>query len=554
MEEDYIHIIPLGGLGEFGMNTMLIQYKDEIVVIDAGLMFPESNMPGIDLVVPDLSYLAQKSEMVKGIVLTHAHEDHVGGLPYLLQQLNVPIYGTKFTLALASSRLREFNLLGKTVMHTIEPNGSFELGAFKFDFIQVSHSIPDSVALAIHTPAGIIIHSGDFKMDQTPVDGKKTNLQKLAELGQQGVLLLMSDSTNVDREGFTPSERAVYPTLDSIFMESRRRIFVSTFSSSLHRIQQIMDLAVKHRRYIAVTGRSLVNNIKIASELGYLEIPKDLMTDAKLVMEHPSNKVIVLTTGSQGEPMSALALMAMDNHARMKIEEDDTVIISARIIPGNEVGIGHMMNHIARRGAEVICERDAPVHVSGHGSREELKLMLSLTQPKFFTPIHGEYRHLIYHARLAADMGTPPANLAIAEDGDIIRLSKDQCIVEGKVQAGKVLVDGSRIFSGVEDIVLRDRQHLSQDGMVIPIVVLDNQTGNILVGPDIVSRGFVYMDKSEELINEVKQIVRDVLESMNLEERRESAAVQEAIRRTLRKHFSKTTDRSPMVVPVILEI
>lgn len=552
-EENYLSIIPLGGLGEFGMNMMLFEYGDDIVIIDAGMMFPHQDMYGVDLVIPDITYLLQHREKVRAVVLTHGHEDHIGGLPYLLQQLNVPVYGTKLTMSLVSDRLREFNLLSEAELHEITPQDRIQLGVFEFEFIHVSHSIPDTVGLAIHTPVGIVIHSGDFKLDQTPVDGKVLDFHKLTEFGDKGVLLLLLDSTNADRPGYSGSERDIFPNLELVFQSAPKRLFLSTFASSIHRIQQFIELAHKYHRYIAVSGRSMVSNIRVAQDFGYLWVPDDIMIDAKDVMYCPPHECMVLTTGSQGEPLSALSLMAVDDHAWMRIEKGDTVVISARIIPGHERDVDHIVDHLFRRGANVIYERIAKVHVSGHGSQEDLKLMMNLVRPKFFMPIHGEYRHLVFNSKLAEKTGIPPENIIIAEDGDRIQLTPENCENIGGIKTGWVFVDG-KVIGELEDVVLRDRRQLAEDGFVIPIVVLNNQTGEIVSDPDIVSRGFVYVDESEELMNEAKELMKSALNQLNVEEKSESTIVQEEIRTILKRFFRKNTDRRPIIIPVVMRV
>jgi ribonuclease J len=558
-----VSIIPIGGFGEFGKNMMAYQYDDDIIIIDAGIMFPEEDMPGVDLVVQDVTYLLEHREKIKGIIVTHGHEDHIGGLAFFLHQINVPVYGTELTLAIARGRLREYNILQQAQLNVINPDEPLSLGCFELEFIRVTHSIPDSVSVAIHTPIGTIVHTSDFKFDQTPVDGQKSEMHKLAALGEKcvksschpqgGVLLLVSDSTNADRPGYTPSERAIYGDVDRIFQNTEGTLFLSTFSSSLHRIQQFIDLAVKHRRLIAVTGRSLVNNIRIASELGVLNVPDDLLIEPHEVKQYAPHEVAVLSTGSQGEPRSAMALMAMDDHATLQIEQGDTVVISARIIPGNERSVGRMINHLLRRGAHVLHERNAHVHVSGHGAQEDLKLMIALVRPKFFIPMHGEYSNLVHHAELAESVGIAYENITVAENGDYLRLTPDACEITGRVPAGRVLVDG-KIEMGLEDIVLHDRQQLSQDGMVIPIIVLNSNSGEIVAGPDIVSRGFVYMDESEDLMNRAKEIVTRSMEQLSLEAKSEIDTVQEEIRIVLRRFFTKQTARRPIVLPVVMRV
>jgi len=548
-----LRIIPLGGLGEFGMNTLVLEYEDCIVVIDAGLMFPDEETPGVDLIVPDITYLLENSDKIKGIVLTHAHEDHIGGLAHILEKINVPVYGSRLTLEMAKSRLNEFRLLEQSELNEISSEEKLELGTFEFEFFNVAHSVPDTLGMAIDTPVGLIVHSGDFKFDQTPVDGRKTDAHKLAQLGAEGVLLLLSDSTNSERSGYSPSERDIYPALDKIFYSATGRIFFSTFASSLHRIQQCIDLSIKHNRRIAITGRSMRGNIRIASELGYLNLSDEYFIDEKNVMDYPANKVVILSTGSQGEPRSAMSRLAFDEHAKMQIEYGDTVIISARIIPGHEKSVGRMIDHFFRRGADVVYEGLANVHVSGHGSREDLKWMINLVKPKFFIPIHGGHRKLVYHAQLAKETGIPEENIIIAEDGEVIEIMPDSCEIVDEITAGRVFVDGV-IDSGIADIVLHDRQQLAKDGMVIPIIVLDGHSGKLIAGPDIVSRGVVYVDESEALLNEAKQIVIETLNELSLEEKNDSEFVKEEIRTMLRRFFSKRLSRRPIVLSVVMRV
>jgi len=550
---DCLTIVPLGGLGEFGMNTMVFEYKDDVVLIDAGMMFPNADMPGVDHVVPDLSYLLERGEKVRAVILTHGHEDHIGGLPHLLQEIKVPVYGTKLTLALVRNRLREYRLLEETELNEISTDSKLELGHFTFEFFAVNHSIPDTVGLAIHTPVGVVVHGGDFKLAQTPVGGKLTEFHKLADLGSSGVLLLMMDSTNSDRAGYSGSERDVFPGIEKVFHVAQRRIFLSTFASNIYRIQQFIELAEKYERYIAVSGRSMVNNIKIGQELGYLRVPENIMISAKDVMYCPPEEVVVLTTGSQGEPLSALSLMATADHAWMQVEEGDIVVISARIIPGHERDVGRVVNSLFRRGADVLYERTAKVHVSGHGSQEDLKLMLNFVRPKFFMPIHGEYRHLVCNAQLAEEVGIPYENIVLAEDGAKIELTPDSCDIVSEINTGWIFVDGKSIGE-LEDVVLRDRRQLAEDGMAIPIIVLNSQTGELVAGPDVVSRGFVYVDESSELMDEAKELAKSVLDTLNAEQKSNSAIVQEEIRTVLRKFFAKRTDRRPIVVPVIMRV
>ena len=568
-----VAIIPLGGLGEFGLNMMVYETEDDLIVIDTGFMLPNSDMPGVDLIFPDIHYLVERQEKVRGILLTHGHEDHIGALAYVLRQLDVPVYGTQLTLAIASGRLREYGVLGKAQLNTIAPGDTVELGDFSAEFIHVTHSIPDSVAIALRTPVGVIVHTGDFKFDMTPVDSKLSDVQTLARLGAEGVLMLISDSTNAERPGQTPSERSIYGTIDNIFQKTEQKLFLCTFSSSLHRIQQFIDLANIHRRLVAVTGRSLINNVRTASELGYLNVNPDYLIDARDASLFKPHEVVILTTGSQGEPRSALALMALDDHAFLKVEPGDTVVMSARIIPGNEKSIGNVVNHLLRRGAKIYHERNADVHVSGHGSSEDLKLMLNLLQPKFFMPMHGEYQNLMRHAELAESVGMPSENIKVAEDGELIRLTSETCEVFGREgRSGRVLVDGKPEIE-LEDIVLRDRIQLSEDGILVPIIVLQSDTGNgnqqedisadsevptktgLNAGQiEIISRGFVYMDESEELIEEAKEITRRVIENLNDEQKHETEIVQDEIRGALRRFFSKQMQRTPLIFPVVMRV
>lgn len=554
MNHTEISIVPLGGLGEFGLNMMVYETENHLIVIDTGFMLPNADMPGVDLIFPDIGYLVERRDKVRGILLTHGHEDHIGALAYVLQQLDVPVYGTQLTLSIASGRLREYGVFGKAQLNIIEPGDTLTLGDFTAEFIHVTHSIPDAVAIALRTPAGIIVHTGDFKFDTTPVDGKLTDIHTLARLGEEGVQLLVSDSTNATWPGHTASERSIYDAIDTIFQNTEQKLFLCTFSSSLHRIQQFIDLADKHRRLVAVTGRSLINNVRIASELGYLKINPDYLIDARDASMFKPHEVVVLSTGSQGEPRSAMALMSLDTHPFLKVESGDTVVISARIIPGNEKSIGHVVNHLLKRGARIFHERNANVHVSGHGASEDLKLMLNLLHPKFFVPMHGEYQNLVRHAELAESVGISHDNIKVAEDGELIRLTPDACEVFGrKGRSGRVLVDGKPEIE-LEDIVLRDRITLSQDGMVIPIVVLHSDAGAIATEPEIVSRGFVYMDKSEELMDEAKQITRRVIENLSDEQKDETETVQDEIRGALRRFFSQQMQRSPLVLPVVMRV
>ena len=547
-ELDSVSIIPLGGLGEFGKNMMAYEFGQDIVIVDAGIMFPEHHTPGIDLIVNNIEYLVEHRNKIRGVVITHAHEDHMGGLSFLLREINIPVYATKLTLALASGRLKEYHLLSQAELHTIDTDSPLELGCFNIEFINVTHSVPDAVTLAIHTPVGTIVHTSDFKFDQTPIDNRPTDLHKLAAIGAKGVRLLLSDSTNVDRSGFSPSERSIFEKLDQIFRQTENRLFLCTFSSSLHRIQQFIDLAVSHRRLVAITGRSMISNIRTASELGYLNLPPHLLIDIKDVERFAPNEVLVLSTGSQGEPRSAMALMATNRHSILKINPEDTVVISARQIPGNEQAIGQMIDNLLRREAIVIHENNADIHVSGHGAYEDLKLMLSLVRPNCFVPLHGEYRHLIEHAKLAELTGVPPQNIIVAENGDRVRLNLVDCYLDGQVPAGAVFIDGKT--ESTSDIVLHDRRLLSSDGIVVPVVHLDRQ-GQLVSPVDLVTRGFVHLDVSEDLIIESKQIVTQLIQDLDDTIKNQPEKIQEQIRLVLRRFLKNQTGKIPIILSSI---
>lgn len=548
-----VTLIPLGGLGEIGKNMMVVKYEDNIIVIDAGLMFPEDDMPGIDFVIPDITYLLENREMVRGIVLTHGHEDHIGALPYVLRQLNVPVYGTRLTLGLLQGKLREAGILGQTKLVAVKPRDSVTIGPFKVEFIRVSHSIPDAVAIAIRTPVGIIVHTGDFKFDQTPVDGEVTDFHKFAELGDQGVLVLLADSTNAERPGYTMSERTVGQTFDETFQNAKNRIIVATFASNVHRLQQVINAAHKYGRKVAVSGRSMVNVVNIATELGYLTYPEDIMIDLDDINDYPANEVVIITTGSQGEPMSALTRMANADHRQVEIIPGDTVIISATPIPGNERMVSRVINSLFKQGAEVIYEKFSGIHVSGHPSQEELKLMLNLVRPKFFVPVHGEYRHLIKHAHLAREMGMDEANIFVAENGQVLEFNRRNGRIAGRTTAGKVLVDGLGV-GDVGNIVLRDRKQLAQDGILIVVVTMNKETGAVVAGPDIVSRGFVYVREAEKLMDEAKEKVKTAIERTQVRGNADWAAIKTGIRDSIGKFLYEKTRRRPMILPIIMEV
>jgi len=540
-------------MGEIGKNMTVIQYEKDILVIDAGLMFPEEEMLGIDVVIPDITYLNENKDYIRGIVITHGHEDHIGALPYVLEQINAPIYGTKLTLGLVEGKLKETKFKKNIPMNVVTPPACVKIGCFTIEFIRVNHSIPDSVGLAIHTPLGVICHTGDFKLDQTPVDGVVADLNKFAELGSKGVLVLLSDSTNSEREGYTLSEKVVGNTIDEIFAKVDGRIIVATFASNVHRIQQIFDAAHKYAKKVAIVGRSMVNVINIALELGYLNIPKGLMIELDEITRLPQEKVVIITTGSQGEPMSALTRMAMSEHKKVSIVPGDTVLISAKPVPGNEKLVARTIDHLFKQGANVIYEPLSGVHVSGHASQEELKLMLNLVKPKYFIPVHGEYRHLIKHSQLAMQLGIPKENIFIAENGRVIEFSKSGARMAGRVTAGKVLVDGLGV-GDVGNIVLRDRKQLSQDGILIVVVTIDKETAEVVAGPDIISRGFVYVRESEKLLEQAREKVKMALKKCQEEDISEWSTIKSQVRDSLGKFLFEQTRRRPMILPIIMEV
>ena len=547
-----VQIIPLGGLGEIGKNMTVFRYGDDIILIDAGLMFPEDDMLGIDLVIPDITYLIENQDKVKGIFLTHGHEDHIGALPYVMKQIDCPVYGTALTLGILQGRLKE-NGVGNENLHVVKPGDKITAGAFKLDFIRVNHSIPDAVAIAINTPIGVIIHTGDFKIDHTPVDGQVMEFNKFAEYGDRGVLCLLADSTNAERPGFTPSEKMVGKTFDEEFRYAKNRIIVATFSSNVHRIQQVVDSAIKYDRKVAVIGRSMVNVVNIATEMGYLKAPDGVIIDIDETHNYTPDKIVIITTGSQGEPMSALTRMAMNDHKKVDIMPGDTVIISATPIPGNEKLVSRTIDHLYKLGADVIYEKSNGVHVSGHASQEEIKMMHNLVRPKFFMPVHGEYRHLVKHANLAKSLGMDSDHIVIGENGSVIELTKNSISINGKVPAGKVLVDGLGV-GDVGNIVLRDRRQLSQDGIMIVVVTIDKESCHVVSGPDIVSRGFVYVREAEGLMDEARDKVQAALERCEENNVSEWSAIKSTVRDSLGRFLYERTRRRPMILPIIMEI
>ncbi|BDV44504.1 ribonuclease J [Geotalea uraniireducens] len=553
IQQPGLRIIPLGGLGEIGLNMTVFEHGNDIIVVDCGLMFPEPHMLGIDLVIPDISYLRERADRLRGIFLTHGHEDHIGALPFVLQELSPPLYGTALTLGFVREKLKEFDLDGLVDMEVVKPRETVTVGDFQVEFLRVSHSIVDGCALAIRTPEGVVIHTGDFKIDQTPVDGELTDLASFARYGAGGVLALLADSTNVEREGYTLSERVVGEAFDEIFPHCPGRIIVAAFSSNIHRVQQAVDAAIRVGRKVLLNGRSMVANVQIARQLGHLRIPDDVLVELRELPRLPREQVCMITTGSQGEPMSALARIAMDDHKQIKLERGDTVILSSRFIPGNEKTISDLINHLYRRGAEVFHEKVSEVHVSGHASQEELKLMLNLVRPRFFIPVHGEYRHLVKHARLAQLVGVPEERCFVAVNGDVISFRDERAAIRETVETGRVFIDGKGI-GDVGAVVLKDRKHLSEDGMVVVIIVISRTSGEIVYGPDIVSRGFVFEDESQEFLDETKKIVLDTLAGLSSETLGDWGEVKLEVRRVLRRFFNKTIERRPVILPLILEM
>src|ERR1700726_1978473 len=549
-----LHIVPLGGLGEFGMNCMAIRWGDDIIVIDGGLMFPEAELLGVDIVVPDISYLTENRQRVKGIILTHGHEDHIGALPWILSELNVPVWGTEFTLAYIEDKLDEHGLLDNADLREMRAGEGFKVGIFTVHPIRVTHSLVDCVALAIHTPLGVIIHTGDFKVDPTPTDNHLFDLHAFAEYGKQGVLALFQDSTNVERKGYTPSERAVRRKFDEVFAHTKRRPFISCFSSSIHRIKLAVELAWQHGRKVAFIGRSMTSSSEIAEDLGYLEIPEGLVIHPGDMKNFPPEKVCVMISGTQGEPMSALSRAAVDNHKHAKIEKGDTVVLSSRIIPGNEKAIYRMVDHLFRREAFVIYDDGSypPIHVSGHGSQEELKLIINLVRPKYFIPIHGEYRQLKLHAELAGSMTGAVGKVMLIETGDVLEIDELGARKAGRINVGRVCIDSGSRTDVVEDIIVKGRRHLSEDGIVLPIIAIHKLTGKVETAPEIVTRGFA--PGEDGFAEGARQIVMQTLELSSDEEKADYGVIKEKIRNDLNRYISRQTQRRPLIMPVILEI
>jgi ribonuclease J len=556
MPDHKLQVIPLGGLGEFGMNMTAIRFGDDIIVVDCGMMFPDSELLGVDLVMPDLAFLKENQSLLRAVILTHGHEDHIGAVPYFLSEIDVPVYGTDFTLALVDRRLEEYELEEEPRFIRVKPKQIVDIGPFKIEFIHVTHSIVSAVALAITTPLGVIIHTGDFKVDPTPTDNELFDLHTLAEYGKRGVLLLLSDSTNSDRPGYTESERAVRPRMEEVFNRAERRVVVSCFSSSIHRIQLVLDLAQECGRRVAVVGRSMVAVTEIAHSLGLLDIPDGILLRPQDAMEAAPDKVAVLISGTQGEPMSALARVAVDNHKHISVEEGDTVVLSSRIIPGNEKAIFRMIDHMARRGADVLYgNMNPPLHVSGHASVEEMKLVLNLVRPRYFMPIHGEFRQLSKHARLADHLRFAGLEEAfVMESGDILEIDHHGARKAGKVPVGRVCIDSGSVDDVVQEVVIRDRRHLSEDGIVLPIIAIDRHTGRMEGLPEIVSRGFAVADDGSAFTQAARQIVAKTLEGSNQEEKTDWGVMKEKIRADLKRYIVKETARRPLIMPVILEV
>ena len=551
MQTKKLKIIPLGGLGEFGMNCLALRWEDDIIVIDAGLMFPESELLGVDIVVPDITYLIENKQHVRAIILTHGHEDHIGGLPWILSELKVPVYATEFTLAYVEGKLEEHHLLDETTLVEIEPRHKFTLGPFTIEPIRVTHSLVDCVALAIETPVGIVIHTGDFKIDLSPIDGHAFDLHTFAEYGKRGVLALLQDSTNVERSGYTPSERAVIPRLDEVFSQAKKKLFFTSFSSSIYRIRIALDLARKHNRKVAVIGRSMMESTEIAQDLGYIDIPQGLVINPGQMRDYAPEHLMILISGTQGEPMSALSRAAVDNHRHAHIDAGDTVVLSSRIIPGNEKSIFRVIDHLYRRDANVIADdgSNGLIHVSGHGAQEEQRLLINLVRPKYFIPVHGDYRNLVRHAGLAMETGAVEHSIVL-EDGDVLELDKTNARKADKVHAGRILIDSGSSIDVVEDLVIKDRRILSEDGIVLAVLAINKRTGKVEQQPEVIMRGF----GGSDITDQAKELVLKTLDGLTIEQKSDYGMVKDKVRSELKRLIQKTTGRRPMIMPVILEI
>jgi ribonuclease J len=551
MQTKKLKIIPLGGLGEFGMNCLALRWEDDIIVIDAGLMFPESELLGVDIVVPDITYLIENKQHVRGIILTHGHQDHIGGLPWFLSELKVPVYATEFTLAYVEGNLEENHLLDETTLIEITPKQKFTIGPFTIEPIHVTHSLVDAVSLAIETPVGVIIHTGDFKIDLSPLDGKLFDLHTFAEYGKRGVLALLQDSTNVDRRGYTPSESSVIPRLDEVFSRTKKKLFFSCFSSSIYRIRIALELAHAHKRKVAIVGRSMMESTEIAQDLGYIDIPQGLIINPSQMRDYSPEQLMILISGTQGEPMSALSRAAVDNHKHAHIDAGDTVLLSSRIIPGNEKSIFRVIDHLYRRDANVIYDdgSNGLIHVSGHGSQEEMRLLINLVRPKYFIPVHGNYGNLRKHAQLALETGAVEHAIVI-EDGDVLELDKKEARKREKVNAGRILIDSGSSIDVVEELVIRDRKILSEDGIVLAVLAINKRTGKVEQSPEVVMRGFGGAD----ITDEARELVIKTLDGLSTEQKSDYGLVKEKVRAELKRLIQKTTGRRPMIMPVILEI
>ena len=549
-----LKIIPLGGLHEVGKNITVFEYEDEMIVVDCGLSFPEDDMLGVDLVIPDITYLQRNADKIKGLIITHGHEDHIGSVPYLLKQINIPVYAPKLAMGLIKNKLEEHRILRSSTLVEVTQGQTINFGKnFKVEFIRSTHSVPDSVMLAITTPVGTILHTGDFKVDYTPIDGKIMDLGRIAELGNEGILALMSDSTNAERKGFTMSESSIGPVFDNLFDGCTKRIVVATFASNVHRVQQIVSSAVKYNRKIAICGRSMINMITTAKDLGYIDCPDDIFIDIDTMAAYNDEQLVIITTGSQGETMSALTRMAAGDHRKVKITPNDLVIISANPIPGNEKSVSKVIDDLMQIGAEVVYSALADVHVSGHACQEEQKLIFALTKPKFFIPVHGEFRQLKAHAETAQMMGIPAKNIIMMENGKVLEIDEDEAKFNGMVPNGRVLVDGLGV-GDVGNIVLRDRQHLSQDGLIVIVLTMDSSTGEVVAGPDVISRGFVYVRESENLMDDVKNVVRHEIRKCEEKGIRDWSTIKSTVRENLRDYIFTKTKRNPMIIPIIMEV
>ena len=552
-KKENLKIIPLGGLLEIGKNITVFEYGNDIILVDCGLAFPEDDMLGIDLVIPDLSYLEKNKEKIRGLVITHGHEDHIGSIPYLLKQINVPIYGTKLTIGLIEHKLEEHKLLRSTKLKVVNSGQTISLGSMKVEFIRTTHSIPDACSLAIHTPVGTVVHTGDFKIDYTPIDGEMVDFGRLAALGNKGVLALMSDSTNAERKGYTMSESTVGEVLDKLFINCTKRIVVATFASNVHRVQQIVNSSVKYGRKIAVCGRSMINMIETARKFGYIKVPDNVFIDIDMIKSYPEDRLVIITTGSQGETMSALTRMASGEHKKVQITPNDLIIISANPIPGNENSVSKVIDDLMKIGAEVVYNALEDIHVSGHACQEEQKLMISLVRPKYFIPVHGEYRQLVAHSETAKKVGVDADNIFIMTNGRILELNEYDAKLTGTVPVGKIMVDGLGV-GDVGNIVLRDRQRLSQDGLIIIVLTMDSRTGTVVAGPDVLSRGFVYVRESENLMDDIKQLLRLEIEKFEEKHITDWSTIKAVLREELRDYIYKKTKRDPMILPIIMEV